>query len=231
LILDLRGRIEGRDADGNPHLTQPAFAQLLQVSPQTISRWERGVQDPPPRAIEMLEVIACNLGLGLDLELAFQWDRDKEAIWTADRAIIGLLRCLFALNSTALPIWTKQRRGELHRAAAAIFGTARALAADALLPTAHMTPAHRMLVGEITRLLEKIRDAEARAPGLCARRFGLPTYTDLEESVHQTADGAWEFTLDANWMGTQKKVYRGATRAEVLEAIRQDLHLPEGAKK
>lgn len=228
-ILDLRRRIEGSGADGNPHLTQPEFAKLLQVSSQTVSRWERGVQDPPPRAIEMLEILACNLGLGRDLEIAFRSDRDQQPTMVADAAVVGLLRCLFVMEAARPAIWTAQRSQELRRAAMAIFGIARGVAADAV--AASMSPADRMLAGEVTRLLEKIRDMEASAIGMFARWGGLPLYTDLSESIRQTADGAWEATMDANWMGNEKKVYRGATKAEVFEQIERDYRLRKGSLK
>jgi len=228
-ILDLRRRIEGSGADGSPHLTQPEFAKLLQVSSQTVSRWERGVQDPPPRAIEMLEILACNLGLGRDLEIAFRSDRDQEPTMLADGAVVGLLRCLFVLEQARPAIWTEQRSQELRRAATAIFGLARGIAADAV--AAAMSPADRMLIGEVTRLLEKIRDIEASAIGMFARWGGLPVYTDLSESIRQTADGDWEATMDTNWMGAEKKVYRGSTKSEVLEQIERDYRLRKGSLK
>ena len=180
-IRDLRGRIEGHKADGNPRLTQPAFAELLQMSAQTLSRWERGDQDPPPRAREMLALVAFNLGLGRDLELAFkpQSDRAKD-IRPQDRAIIGLLRCLLELQAAELAMWTQQRKSELYSAAKTIFETARAVAADALALESSMTPASQMLVAEVTRLVKEIRKAESSFPGLLSRATGMPVYTDVE---------------------------------------------------
>lgn len=181
--MELRRRAYGVDRDGDPICTQAEFAAALRLSNITVSRWELGKQDPPPRERARLALAAENLGAGQDLTLAFRSGQEQDYVLRkTDLAIVGLLRCLFLARESSM---NKSNAEELQGIAKGVFDFARAVAGDAI--TSDMIPpTNRILIDEMVRLLKEI-DLEENSPffGQMARLFGARTYTEPEKGGAQ----------------------------------------------
>ncbi|HTX35405.1 MAG TPA: helix-turn-helix transcriptional regulator [Bryobacteraceae bacterium] len=177
-VVELRRRAYGIDDGGDPVCTQQEFAEALRVSPITVSRWELGKQDPPPNERARLALAAENLGVGMDLILAFQLDKEPDyGLRKTDIAITGLLRCLFLLRRSRMG---EPEAAELHRIAAAVFDLSRVVTSAAIASRSDASP-DRLVTDEMVRLLKEI-DQDERSPfGQMARLFGGKTYTEAKK--------------------------------------------------
>lgn len=175
-VIDLRRRAYGVDQAGKGICTQTELADALKVAPITISRWECGKQDPPPKERAKLSLAAEALGAGRDLELAFRegLPEQDQMIRDVDRAIVGLLRYLFLSQ----PLLDVSARKELDRIGKATFDLARAIAADSV--TSRLAGAQGLLANEIIRLVKQIDQDEQGAFGRFSRSLGSQMYTDVK---------------------------------------------------
>ena len=144
-VIELRRRALGTDEHGEPICTQAKLAETLKVSSITISRWERGEQDPPPNAQARLALLAENLAIGQDLVRRFRGDRG-DGLRKIDRDLVALLRC----QLLARELMDESQRQELARLATGLASLAH------MLSTANKSG--NMVIDEMGRVLRSIEE-------------------------------------------------------------------------
>jgi transcriptional regulator with XRE-family HTH domain len=142
-VIELRRRVLGTDDHGEPIHTQKELAETLRISSITVSRWERGEQDPPPATRARLALLAENLAIGQDLVRRFRGDRD-DGLRKIDRDLVALLRC----QLLARDLMDEPQRQELAR-------LATGLASLAHVVSAANKPGN-MVIDEMSRVLRAI---------------------------------------------------------------------------
>jgi len=144
-VKELRGRALGTDSTGQPAYTQERLAEILKVSSITLSRWERGEQDPPPNARARLALLAENLAVGQDLVRRFRGDREDE-LRKLDRDVVALLRCLFLGRE----LMDQSQRQELARLAIGLASLAHSISTT--------NRSGDLVIDEMSRVLRSIEE-------------------------------------------------------------------------
>jgi len=173
-VIELRRRAYGLDERGRAICKQEELAEGLNVSSITVSRWETGSQDPPPKERARLALAAEALGAGRDLQIAFLEGAERNTmIRDVDFVIIRLLRCLYL----AQPWLAESDQAELHRLGKGIFDLARAVAIDGITSRL-VTDQQRLLANEMIRFMKQIDQSEQSALGSFFRALGSKMYTE-----------------------------------------------------
>jgi len=144
-VLDLRRQVLGTDGTGQPSCTQAELAEMLKTSSITISRWERGEQDPPPNARARLALLAENFTVGQDLVRRFRGDRE-DGLRRVDRDLVALLRCLFLGRE----FMDQSQRQEFARLATGVASLAHSVSTT--------NKSGNMVIDEMSRVLRSIEE-------------------------------------------------------------------------
>ena len=250
LVLELRRRAFGVDQHDQAICTQAEPATALKLSSITVSRWERGIQDPPPAERARLALVAENLGVGQDLVIEFSAGKDQDQILRkTDLRIVGLLRCLFLARES----WLAGRApDELQRLARGVFDLARNVVRDARTSEV-VAGRNRLLIDEMTRLLQEISQEELLVTRYLQQigqedLFGTRRYTkrsremkemgkerrgrkrkhraNAEGSVYRDGAGRWRGALTIGWKGEKpkRKFFVGNTQDAVVDKIQKARH-------
>jgi len=172
LVKELRKHMESYA--GEP-MRQADFATFFDVAPITITRWESGWQDPPPRKLQQLAILAANCGRQ-DLEVAFGGDADTPPD-KREQAISMLLKCLFQLRAMG----QRAHSDAIHVATQAVFNVARDIVREAHGQEMRRPAGLVFLLREMERHLKQIYDHERGLFGAMGRAVGVPMYTEETE--------------------------------------------------
>jgi len=118
---------------------------MLKTSSITISRWERGEQDPPPNARARLALLAENFTVGQDLVRRFRGDRE-DGLRRVDRDLVALLRCLFLGRE----FMDQSQRQEFARLATGVASLAHSVSTT--------NKSGNMVIDEMSRVLRSIEE-------------------------------------------------------------------------
>jgi DNA-binding transcriptional regulator YiaG len=172
LIRELRRQVELIEEEP---VRQSDFATYFDVAPITITRWESGWQDPPPKKLQHLAILSCNC-MRPDLEVAFGGGDANSPRDKTDYAISMLLKCLFQLRASG----RRAQADAIHAAAQAVFNVARDIVRAAHGQETRMPAGEAFLLREMERHLKQIYDHERGLFGEMGRAVGAKMYTTKE---------------------------------------------------